>query len=131
MMAEGVVPKHVTSVTAGVYTETGTADVHLAIYAAPSTVGGADGELIVTRDVDDDSLITKSYQEDAAAIGSEAQTLTLTMPIDRAPAVYIVRLWVDAVTGQTLETEDRDADSDETDEPPLPSGVVVTSMVVA
>ncbi len=131
LMAEGVIPKHAKTVTASVYTESGSSDVHLAIYATPSESRGADGELIVTRDEDDDSLILQTYQADANAIGSEAQDLTLTLPTDREPAVYVVRLWTDNITGQIAETADRDDDSTASDEPAIPTGVVVESVVIA
>lgn len=130
LMAEGVISKAVTQVTATVYAEAGIADAHLAIYAPPSTSGGADEGRIEDLDPDDATVILKAYQEDALAVGQTETTLTIDMPTNRAPQTYVVRLWVDNLTGLVEDDIDRDADSLTSDETLLPTGVIVTAMAV-
>lgn len=131
MTAEGVVNKSVSKVSASLYVESGVCDAHLAIYAAPTTTGGSDGALLQDLDDDDATIVLKTYQSDAVGVGLVEKTLELDMPTNRQPSTYIVRLWVDNLTGQTTETTDRDADSSTSDEPAIPAGVQVTKIVVS
>lgn len=130
-MIEGVVGKSVTSVSATLYTEAGTADIHLAIYSPPSTAGGADEGRVEDLDPDDATIVLKAYQADAEEVGQTATTLELDMPTNRTPQTYIVRLWVDNVTGRTEDDEDRDDDDLTSDEPLIPTGVIVTAFEAA
>jgi hypothetical protein len=119
MMAEGVLPPTVTSVTAKLKTEQGTASAHMAIYTMPTTT---------TAQQDNASV----EQEELTGIGVTESTLTLTCPTDVIPTPYVLRLWVDNLTGLESETTDRDIDSptSTTDEAPIPTGVSITSITV-
>jgi hypothetical protein len=132
LMAEGIVTKSVTQVTATLYAESGVADAHMAIFTMPQAVTlsvlDADGEKLVDRDPEDDELILKTYQADALAVGQTETTLTLDMPTNRARSPYVLRLWVDNITGRVADEEDRDADDSTADETLLPTGVVVTEI---
>ncbi len=130
-IAEGVVPKDVTQATAVVYAEAGFADAHLAIYEMPSAVSGADGAKLVDRDPEDDRVVVKTYQADALATGQTETTLTLNMPTNRAPSSYVLRLWVDNITGRVADDTDRDIDGATADETLLPTGLFVTEIRVS
>lgn len=116
-MLTGVIPQTVASVSAVVQTELGTASAHLAIYTMPATVGAADGAAVA--------------QTDLTGLTSVAQTITVTVPTTVTPACYVVRLWVDAVTGSNAETVSRDGVTAVANEPRVPVAVKVTSMTVA
>jgi hypothetical protein len=131
MMAEAVLSKDVTQVTATVYAEAGIADAHLAIYAPPSTSSGSDNGRIEDLDPEDATIILKAYQTDEAAIGQTATTLVLDMPTNRERQTYVLRLWVDNITGLVAEEVDRDIDGLTSDETLIPTGVYVTAMEVA
>lgn len=133
-IAEGVISRRVSSVSATVYAERGTADVHLALYEAPTTITNntpdADGALVVDLDPDDATVVLKAYQAGADSVGLTETTLTVEVPTNRARQTYVVRLWVDNITGRVADDEDRDADSSVTDEAEIPTGVYVTDMSV-
>jgi len=135
LVAEGVVPRSAASVTAVVYSQSGTADVHLAIYEAPtsitSNVLSSDGALVVDLDDDDATIVVKSYRADALAVGLTETTLSVAMPTNRAAQTYVARLWADNITGRVIDSVDRDVDGLTSDETLLPTGVYVTSMDVA
>lgn len=101
-VAEGVLAKYAASVTATVVNVQGVtpagsgtaptasnaataANVHLALFATPTTSGGADGAIV--------------EQTDLVGLGAVEQTITVSVPESTAPATYIVRLWVDGLTG--------------------------------
>lgn len=134
-IAEGVISKRVASVSATVYAQRGTIDAHLALYEPPTTVTSnvpdADGALVVDLDPDDQTLILKAYQADAEGVGLTETTLTVDVPTNRARQSYVVRLWVDNITGRIADEEDRDADSSVDDEATLPTGAYVTEMGVS
>lgn len=134
-MIEGVIPKSVATVTATVYAEQGTADAHLALYEAPTSITSnvldPDGALVVDLDPDDSTLVIKEYKSDAEGVGLTETTLSVDVPTNRAPATYIVRLWVDGITGRVADDTDRDDDGLTSDEPMIPTGVYVTDMRVA
>ncbi len=136
-IAQGVVPLSTATVTAKVYAESGTADVHMAIYAMPSmTTPGSgvidpDGALVVDLDEDDETIVIKTYQADTLLVGKDEATLTLTMPTNRSARPYIVRLWADNITGAVTESEDRDGDASVADEVVLPTGIYITDVSVS
>lgn len=76
-------PKRIESVSADVYCESGSADVHMAIFSPPTTSNG-----------DDQALV---QQEDIEGLTNVPQTLTLTLPTDVALSTYVLRLWVDGL----------------------------------
>lgn len=84
---QGVLPKGTTQVNAVLAMEAGSCNAHLAIYATPTTTQplGSDGAL--------------ALQVDLTGIRTQAQTLTLNVPTTGIPATYVVRLWIDSVTG--------------------------------
>ena len=129
-MAEGVINKRVTKVSVTVYAEAGVADAHLAIFAPPSTSNGSDEGRIEDLDPDDARVILKAYQADAESVGQTETTLELDIPTNRAPQTYVVRLWVDGITGLVDAEEDRDIDGLTSDEALLPTGVYVTAFEV-
>jgi hypothetical protein len=68
----------------------GTADVHLALFATPTSSGGSDGAEV------EDTRVS------ASGLTSAGTTLTLTVPTTAdgtAPATYIARLWVMQLQG--------------------------------
>jgi hypothetical protein len=106
VFANGVIPKGLATVTATVKAVLGVTaggagaatvanmflgapNVYCALFAAPSAVGGTDGaEVAGTRGT-------------MLGLTAQAQTVTATVPSSNstAPAVYILRLWVDGLTG--------------------------------
>ena len=129
-MIEGVIGPSANKVEASVYAEAGTVDAHLALYLAPTTVAGADGGRVEDLDPDDATLIVKAYQDDATAIGQTETALLVEVPTNRVRQSYVVRLWVDNITGRVADEDDRDADSSVADETQLPTGAILTSVVV-
>lgn len=85
VLASGVVRKGVVSVSAVLRTESGLADAHLALYEPPATLNADDGALV--------------DQEDITGLGTTAQTLTIAIPTSTVAQLYVVRLWVDGITG--------------------------------
>lgn len=130
-LMSGVVPKGTVSVSAVLYADK-TASAHLAIYAMPTTatngVPGSDGAPIT--DLDSTGVVSKTYQADASLLNT-SQTLTLTLPITKAPAPYVVRLWVDGIAQTKPDTLDRNADGVITTEAPIPYGVTISQITVA
>lgn len=116
-MLSGVIPKSVAAVSATLQTESGTARAHLAIYTMPTTVNGSDQALVA--------------QTDLAGLTSVAQTMTVTIPTTVAPACYIVRLWVDSITGSAADTVSRDGVTAVANEPKIPVAVKVTAVTVS
>lgn len=112
----GVIPRGVASVTATLATEVGTASAHLALYAMPSVSGGPDLAPVAQVDL---ILTTKA-----------GQSLTVTVPSGLAPAAYVVRLWVDAISGSIADTIGRDGSTPVASEPRVPTGVLVSSISV-
>jgi len=110
-VAEGLLPKGAGGVSATLQAAVGvvpagdgsaapsgapsTATAYLALYAAPTTVGGADG-----LQVGDTSSIT--------GLGATEQTLAVSVPdsTTTAPACYVWRLWVEttATNGVQVNT---------------------------
>ena len=131
MMLSGVVPKGSLSVSAVLYADN-IATAHIAIYAMPTTatsgVPGADGALIV--DLDSTGAVSRTYQTDAALLNA-SQTITLTLPTTKAPAPYVVRLWVDGIAQTKPDTIDRNADGVITTESAIPYGVTISQITVA
>ena len=64
------------------------ANVHLALYAAPTTSGGGDGALVGSVQL-------------IAGLGTTVQTISVAVPdpTANAPATYVWRLWVDGLVG--------------------------------
>lgn len=116
-MLSGVVPKLTLTVSANVYTEAGTANVNLGLYTMPTTSGGQDGALVTSTTVSATTL---------------PQTVTLTVPDQTAasPLCYVVRLWVDSITGSSEDTVSRDGSTAVASEPYVPVAVVVSSVSV-
>ncbi len=120
--ATGFIPKGITTVQATVKPNY-VADLHLAIYTAPTAAGGDDGALVL--------------QVDALATTTLGATLTLTVPastslVPVAPAEYIVRLWYDNALGGTADTIARDtAVTDTSTQALIPFGVAVSSFTVS
>ncbi|HJU21570.1 MAG TPA: hypothetical protein VJ891_03605, partial [Casimicrobiaceae bacterium] len=91
LMLSGVVPKGAASISVTAKCEMGTANAHLAIFTAPTTSGGNDNGLVAEVD---------------ASLNASSQTMTLTIPSSSstppvAPATYVVRFWVDTITGSS------------------------------
>ncbi len=114
-VASGVIDKTVSSVSAIVQTEAGSANVHLGLFTMPAT----------STDGDNASLV----QTDAVVTGTP-QTVTVTVPT-AAPACYVVRLWVDSITGATADTISRDGSTAASLEPLIPVAVSVSSVTVS
>lgn len=86
-MVAGVTPTGTAG--AAVPTNTvGTANVHLAVFSAPTSSGGADG--------------APQAQTDVTGLTVNEQTITVTVPTTVAATRYIVRLWIDSTTGTDL-----------------------------
>jgi hypothetical protein len=118
-IAQGFIPKGTVTVVA-VLRPDYVADVHMALFTAPTTSSGSDGAPISGTQVD--SL---------AVLASQPATLTVTIPTTAAPAEYIVRLWYDNATSGTTDTTVRDvAVTDVTKQVKLPFGVSVTSFSI-
>lgn len=113
----GVVPKAAVSVTAIVQPEFGSANVHLALYAMPSTTTGSDGAQVARTDV-------------VGATSTTPTTVVVTAPTGVLPAPYVVRLWVDGVTGTSQDTVSRDGTTAVAVEPRIPAAVRVLSVIV-
>lgn len=95
------------------------ADLHMALYTAPTTSNGSDGVIISGTQVD--SLSVRA---------SSPATLTVTVPTTVAPAEYVVRLWYDNASGAP-DTVTRDvAVTDTTKQTKIPYGVSVTSFYI-
>ena len=117
LMLSGFLPKGASSISVTAECETGIANAHLAIFTAPTTSGGNDNALVAEVD---------------AVMSATAQTMMLNIPNASStppvqPVTYVVRFWVDTITGTTLgavRTGSGAADL-------VPTGVVVTSMMVA
>lgn len=118
-IAQGFVPKGTVTVVA-VLKPDYVADLHMALFTAPTTSSGSDGAPISGTQVD--SL---------AVSASQPATLTVTIPTTVAPAEYIVRLWYDNAISGTTDTTVRDvAVTDVTKQVKLPFGVSVTSFSI-
>lgn len=116
--AQAFVPKGTVTVVAVVAPEY-VADVHMALFTAPSSTTGSDGAPISGTQVD--SLAVPS---------SQPATLTVTIPTTSAPAEYVVRLWFDNAISGTADTVVRDvAITDTTKQVKIPFGVNVTSFI--
>lgn len=113
----GVIPPGVASVTATLATETGTANAHLALCTMPTSATGSDLAVVV--------------QADLLGVTTKAgQSLTVVVPLAALPCCYVVRCWVDGITGKVADTISRDAVTTTTSEPQIPTGVIVASIVV-
>jgi hypothetical protein len=116
-MLSGVIPPTALGVTAVVKPELAAANVHLALYAMPTASGGGDQALVA--------------QADALGITSAAQsTIAISVPMGTLPTPYVVRLWVDGITGANADTISRDGSTAPANEPAIPSGVLVYSVSV-
>lgn len=116
-MMQGVIPKGIASVSAVVATESGTANAHIGLFAMPTTSGGNDNAVIA--------------QTDILGLTSSQQTMTVAIPTTALPACYVVRVWVDSITGSNAETIKRDGSTATNLEPNVPVAVVVSSVTVA
>ena len=116
-MLSGFIPKGASSIVVTAKCESGSANAHLAIFSAPTVSGGNDNGNVAQVD---------------GVLSASAQTLTISIPNASstppvAPATYVVRFWVDTITGRVpgaVRTGNGPADA-------IPSGVVVTSMQVS
>jgi hypothetical protein len=117
-LVSGVIPAGFTTVTAIVATESGTADVHLALYEMPSATGGDDGESVGTTD--------------ATGVTSAQQTLTIDIPVTSgAPTPYAFKLWIDGLSATVIDTTNRNSVADVSQQPKLYPGVNLYSIVVS
>jgi len=117
--AQAFVPKGTVTVVATVKPDY-IADVHMALFTAPTTSGGNDGAPVSGTQVD--SLAVRA---------SSPATLTVTIPTTAAPAEYVVRLWFDNASGGTLDTVARDTSiTDTTKQVKIPYGVSVTAFAI-
>lgn len=118
---QAFVPKGTVSVVAQVKPDY-VADLHLALYTAPSVSNGDDGTLVT--------------QVDSLAVTTAGATLTVTIPASTdltpvAPKEYVVRLWFDNALGGVTDTVARDsAVTDVTKQSLIPFGVSVLSFSV-
>lgn len=116
---QAFIPKGTVSVVAVVQPDY-IADVHMALFAAPSTSGGNDGAPVSGTQVD--ALATRS---------ASPATLTLTIPTTVAPAEYVVRLWFDNAISGKSDTVARDTAVTNTSlQAKIPYGVSVTSFLI-
>lgn len=116
-IAQAFVPKGIVSIVATVKPDF-KADIHLAIYTAPSSSGGVDGAPVQQID-------------SMAATAANPATLELTIPTNVATAEYVVRLWFDNAIGGSTDTVARDTSvTDVTTQPKLPFGVSVTDFSI-
>lgn len=116
----GVIPPGVASVTTTLATETGTANAHLALCTMPTSATSATG-----------SDLAVVVQADLLGVTTKAgQSLTVVVPLAALPCCYVVRCWVDGITGKVADTISRDAVTTTTSEPQIPTGVIVASIVV-
>lgn len=116
---EGIISPWVSSVSATVQAEKGTANAYMALFTMPTTSGGTDGaEVANTRST-------------IRGLTSTQQTITVTVPTTVAPACYVVRLWCDSITGTNADTISRDGSTATSSEPTIPVAVKVSSMSVA
>lgn len=124
-MVQGIVPASVASVSAVLACEKGTCNAHLALYTMPNAtpVNGAASTLSA-----DGALVV---QTDLTGLGTTQQTITVTAPTGVQPVPYIVRLWIDSVSGFNAETISRDGSTLAANLPSIPTGVLVYSMTVA
>lgn len=114
--AQGFIPKGTTTVVA-ILKPDYVADVHMALYTAPTTSGGNDGALVSGTQVDSTSVRSSS-----------PATLTVTVPTTVATAEYIVRVWYDNALGGQSDTIVRDTSITDTSvQSKIPYGVSVTS----
>jgi hypothetical protein len=134
MTIQGVIPVGVVSVTATVFAEQGTANVHLALFTMPTYVStgtvSSDNALVVSSTNAATGLVTYA-QADIFGLAAASQSLTVNVPTGVQPVPYIVRLWADTITGYNVETISRDATTAAANLPPVPTGVQVLSMVAA
>lgn len=117
-MLTGVIPRGITSVTATLATEIGQANAHIGLFTMPSSSGGSDLAPVVQTDLT--GLTTKA-----------GQTISVAVPTTVAPACYVVKLWVDGITGTATDTISRDGVTLVANEPAVPTGVLVSSIVVS
>lgn len=113
----GTLPAQFATVSAIVQTEKGTANVHVGLFAMPTTSGGNDGAAIA--------------QTDLIGLSTSQQTITVTVPAGLSPIPYVVRVWVDAIAGKNAETISRDGSTAAASLPPIPTGVLVQSVTVS
>jgi len=117
--AQAFIPKGTVTVVATLKPDY-VADVHMALFAAPSITNSSDGAPISGTQVDS-----------TAVTSSSPATLTVTIPTTVAPAEYVVRVWFDNAIGGTTDTTVRDtAVTDVTKQVKLPYGVSVTSFLI-
>lgn len=118
-VASGVIPPWVASVTATLAAEMGTANAHLALCTMPTAAGGSDLAVVAQSDLV--GLTTKT-----------GQTITVAVPAGALPSCYVVRLWVDGITSRSADAIARDGGATLlANQPPIPVGVLVASVVVA
>lgn len=113
----GVVPKVATAVTAVVQPELGAANVHLALYAMPITSGGGDNGQVARTDL-------------TGVTSTTPTTISVSVPSGVVPVPYIVRLWVDGITGANQDTISRDGVTAASVEPKIPAALKVFSVSV-
>lgn len=123
-VASGVLPKGILTVSADVYASK-TATFHIALVTAPTTSGAADGAVVT--DVDTEGDVTKTYQTDQD-IDSVESTVSLTLPTDRAPAIYVVRFFADNITGETEDNEDHNLSITGTQNIKIPGAVFISKI---
>lgn len=117
--AQAFIPKGTVTVVATIKPDY-IADVHMALFAAPSSTTGSDGAPVSGTQVDS-----------TAVSASLPVTLTVTIPTTVAPAEYVVRVWFDNAIGGTTDTTVRDAAiTDVAKQVKLPYGVSVTSFLI-
>jgi hypothetical protein len=100
----------------------------MTISSGPTSAIGPAAFAVASSRTSDDALVD---QVDLETLGITETELTLTLPTTGKPLPYIYRLWADNITGQEVDTVDRDADSpaNTEDEAKIPLGVSVTSIV--
>jgi hypothetical protein len=117
--AQAFVPKGTVTVVATIKPDY-VADVHMALFAAPTSTTGSDG-----------APISGTQVNSTGVRASQPVTLTVTIPTTVAPAEYVVRVWYDNASGGTSDTIVRDtAITDVTKQVKLPYGVSVTSFTI-
>lgn len=119
LLAEGVIPPNVSAVTVTAATEAGTADLHAAIYAMPTAVGGADGAAVDTADI--------------TGLGIAAQSLSISMPMledSATPKPYVFRVWADNISNTTADEIDHNSISANYN-PRVPVGISITAITLS
>lgn len=126
-----LVDKTITTITATA-AALKTATLKMALFNAPATAGSGDGTLVVDYDTDGVTVLT-SYSA-SLNLGTIETSLALNVPdiSTHVAKAFVVKLWVESITGDASDTIIRDTGiTDATLQPRVPGYVDITGMTVA